>query len=124
MPKPATTENGNRPVHTLRHRRLKAAIWRNHTDKGVIYNVIVTRSYRDKTSEQWHDTHSLGYDDLMNVVALLQEAHTCISALEAKAIAKEKQQPPQRPSANRRPTAVRGHRDASSPGVADAPLPF
>ena len=52
------------PVHTVRHRRLKAAIWRNQTDKGSMYNVTVTRSYKDKTSGQWHDSSSLGYDNL------------------------------------------------------------
>ena len=41
-------ENDNRPIHTVRHRSLKATIWRNQTEKGVLYNVIVTRSYRDK----------------------------------------------------------------------------
>ena len=83
MPKSAP-EADNRPLHTVRHRSLKATIWRNQTDKGDLYNVIVTRSYRDKEANQWHDTHSLGYDDLMNVVALLQQAHAFISGLMVK----------------------------------------
>jgi hypothetical protein len=80
----------NRPIHTVRHRSLKATIWRNGTEKGVMYNVVVTRAYRDKGSNQWRDTHSLGYDDLMNVVALMHEAHSCISKLMAKGTQKVK----------------------------------
>jgi len=83
MPK-ASVESDNRPIHTVRHRRLKATIWRNVTEQGVLYNVAVTRSYRDKQTNEWHDTHSFGYDDLMNVVALLQEARAVISGLAAK----------------------------------------
>jgi len=74
---------GNRPVHTLRHRRLKATIWRNETEKGPMFNVTVVRSYRDGNGE-WHDSQSIGYDDLMNVAALMYEAHGYISSLLAK----------------------------------------
>ena len=98
MPKPAP-EADNRPIHTVRHRSLKATIWRNQTDKGVLYNVIVTRSYRDKETNQWHDTHSIGYDDLMNVAALMYEAHAFISSLNAKPAGK----PAARPSAKKSP---------------------
>lgn len=66
-----------------------------------MYNVIVTRSYRDKTSGQWHDTHSLGYDDLMNVVALLQQAHAFISGLMAKGARKPAAKAPSRQRAAR-----------------------
>ena len=99
MPK-SVPESNNRPIHTFRHRSLKATIWRNQTDKGALYNVIVTRSYRDKDSGQWHDTHSLGYDDLMNVAALMHEAHAFISGLNAKAAGK----PATRTSAKKSPT--------------------
>ena len=74
---------GQRPVHTLRHRGLKATIWRNDTAKGSIYNVKIIRSYSDR-DDKWQDTSSLGYDDLMNVAALMYEAHSFISSLRAK----------------------------------------
>jgi hypothetical protein len=78
-------DGGNRPVQTLRHRSLKATIWRNQTPKGEMFNVIVVRAYRNKESEEWRETHSIGYDDLMNVAALMYEAHALISSLIAKA---------------------------------------
>jgi len=37
----------NRPVHTIRHRSIKASIWRNLTLKGPVYNVIVVRGFKD-----------------------------------------------------------------------------
>ena len=49
-----------------------------------MFNVTITRSYRDKESDEWRETHSIGYDDLMNVAALMYEAHGFISSLLAR----------------------------------------
>jgi hypothetical protein len=82
---PLDRKAGNkRPVHTLRHRRLKAVIWRNETERGPMFNVVIVRSYRD-ANEEWQDTHSIGYDDLMNVAALMYEAHAFISSVISQA---------------------------------------
>ena len=77
-----TATTANQPVHTARHRNIKATIWRNQTEKGPMYNVTVTRAYRD--GEAWRDSHSFGYDDLMNVAKLMYDCHGAISALRAK----------------------------------------
>jgi hypothetical protein len=79
-PKPPVAEN-NRPVHEIRHRNLRAAIWKNQTEKGVMYDVHVTRGFRD--GDKWRDSHSFGYDDLMNVAKLLMDAHSFITAAQA-----------------------------------------
>ena len=76
--------NNNRPVHTLRHRRIKATIWRNETEKGPMFNVTIIRAYREKDTGDWKETHNIGYDDLMNVAALMYESHGFISSLLAK----------------------------------------
>lgn len=78
-----TAGPGNKPVHTVRHRSIKAAIWKNETSNGPMYNVTVVRSYRDDNGD-WKDSQSIGYDDLMNVAALMYEAHAYISSLRAK----------------------------------------
>ncbi len=80
-PKPPEPES-NRPVHEIRHRSLRAAIWKKQTAKGVIYDVSVARSYKD--GDEWRDSHSFGYDDLMNVTKLLFDAHSFVSALLAR----------------------------------------
>ena len=79
------SNGANKPVHTVRHRSIKATIWKNETSNGPMYNVTISRSYRDE-NEEWKDSHSIGYDDLMNVAALMYEAHAYISALRAKEI--------------------------------------
>ena len=89
-----TAGTGNKPVHTVRHRSIKAAIWKNDTSNGPMYNVSVVRSYRDDNGD-WKDSQSIGYDDLMNVAALMYEAHAYISSLRAK-------ESTTRPQSNRR----------------------
>jgi hypothetical protein len=51
---PVPPQSGeNRPVHTIRHRSIKASIWRNATAKGPVYNVIVVRGFKD--GDVWKD---------------------------------------------------------------------
>lgn len=92
MPKAATKQPENRPVNEIRHRSIRAAIWRNDTAKGPMYTVTVSRSYRDDAGE-WHDSNSFAFDDLMNLAKCLYDAHSAIASEMAKeraAPAKEK----------------------------------
>jgi len=75
------SQEPNRPAHTVRHRNIKATVWKNQTERGPMYNVTVTRSYRD--GEEWRDTNSFGFDDLMTVAKALFDAHTWISSAKA-----------------------------------------
>lgn len=83
QPQRPAPSGANKPVHTVRHRSIKATIWRNETSNGSMYNVTVVRSYRDDAGE-WKDSGSIGYDDLMNVAALMYEAHAYISSVRAQ----------------------------------------
>lgn len=74
----------NRPIHEIRHRNVRATIWKNQVQNGVMHNVTVSRSYRDDNNE-WHDTNSFPFNDLMNLAKALSDAHTFIAELEAKA---------------------------------------
>ncbi len=78
-----STQESNRPVHTIRHGRIKAAIWANQTQKGVMHNVTLTRSYQDDQGN-WFDTQSFGVSDLMIVAKATFDAHTWISGQQAK----------------------------------------
>ena len=65
-PEPAAMQPehpGNAPVHSARHRALKAAVWRNETENGVFFNTTVSRSYKDKEDDTWKESSSFGYDD-------------------------------------------------------------
>ena len=75
-------QNGNRPVHTIRHGRIKATIWANQTQRGTMYNVTIVRSYQDEQNN-WHDSQSFGVLDLMTVAKAAFDAHTWISTAKA-----------------------------------------
>jgi hypothetical protein len=69
----------NRPAHEIRHRNIRATIWRNQMAKGAMYNVTVSRSYRDDAGK-WHDSTSFAFGDLMNLAKALYDAHSAIAA--------------------------------------------
>jgi hypothetical protein len=74
----AVPESG-RPVHEVRHGRIRAAVWRNPTEKGPMYSVSVSRSYKDAEGA-WHDSHSFGFEDVLTVAKAMYDAHSFISA--------------------------------------------
>ena len=73
----SSNSGGNQPVHSIRHGRIKAAIWENPSDNGVFHNVTIHRSYKD--GETWKDSSSFGYDDLTVAAKLLLDCHTWIT---------------------------------------------
>ena len=66
----------NKPVHEVRYRNVKAAVWLNQTVKGTMHNVTLSRSYRE--GEQWKNSFSFGPTDLLPLAKALNEAHTWI----------------------------------------------
>jgi hypothetical protein len=89
-PAAAVTESG-RPVHEVRHGRIRAAVWRNQTEKGPMYSVTVTRSYKDAEGT-WHDSHSFGFDDVLTVAKAMYDCHSAISAMVSRERAASKAQ--------------------------------
>ena len=65
------------PAHKLRIGVLQATIWRNISDKGTWYSVTPSRSYK-QGDETWRETDSLGFDDILAMAKLLDQAHTWI----------------------------------------------
>ena len=98
--------NGNKPVHEIRHRNIRATIWRNTTGDGrSMYNVTVSRSYRDDKGE-WHDSNSFGFGELMNLAKALYDAHSFIAALVANERGAASEENGGQPSAGRRAAAA------------------
>jgi len=63
---------------------VKAAIWKNETEKGeVFYNVTFERSYRNLSGE-WQSSDSYGVGDLLLLAKAADLAHTEIIKLRAK----------------------------------------
>ena len=65
------------PAHKLRIGVLQATIWRNVSEKGTWYSVTPSRSYK-QGDETWKETESLGFDDILAMAKLLDQAHTWI----------------------------------------------
>lgn len=67
----------NPPVHTVRFGAVKAAVWENQTQHGVMHNVTVSRSYKDDSGD-WQESSSFGADDLLPLAKALDAAHSWI----------------------------------------------
>ena len=76
-PSPGEGGNGNKPVHSIRLRNVRASIWANQTDQGVFYSVKITRFFKDAEGE-WRNSDSFGRDDLLLASKAADLAHTWI----------------------------------------------
>lgn len=80
------TETKNRPVHQVRFGNVRAAIWANQTERGPMFNVTVSRSYKTKDGDGkdvWSDTDSFGRDDLLVLAKAIDHAHSWIHAQQS-----------------------------------------
>ena len=67
----------DRPVHEIRLGRIKAVVWGNETEGGVIrHNVQLRRIYKD--GDEWKQSDSFGRDDLPLIAKVADMAHTWI----------------------------------------------
>ncbi len=65
-----------RPTHEIRLGRIKAAIWRNDSERGAYYNVSIVRLYKEDGT--WKTSTTFGRDDLPLLVKVADMAHTWI----------------------------------------------
>jgi hypothetical protein len=72
----AKQTESNRPVFVARYGAIKANVWRNETKNGPMHNVTAVRSYKD--GDDWKDSTSFGYDDLLVLAKALNDCHTFI----------------------------------------------
>ena len=76
FPMPNKKEKKDQPVHEVRIKAIKAAIWENQTESGIRHNVTVSRLYKD--GDAWKSADSFGRDDLLVLAKVLDHAHTWI----------------------------------------------
>ena len=61
---------------------MKAAIWPNETDDGLVrHNATFSRLYKD-TDDQWQSTQSFGRGALLVLAKLADQAHSRIFELQ------------------------------------------
>jgi hypothetical protein len=67
------------PDHRAHYGRTVASVWAREGEDGrTNYSVSLTRSYKDKQTEQWVRTSHLDADDLLTGALALQDAYRWI----------------------------------------------
>jgi hypothetical protein len=72
-----------RPAYEARFGLLKATVWRQESNKGPWYSVVLSRRYQDQTGE-WRSAQSFGRDHLLLVAKLCDHVHSWIYQQTAK----------------------------------------
>jgi hypothetical protein len=72
-----------RPVATFKQGGVEVSVWKNHTDKGDLYNTTIRNSYKDDAGE-WKDTTSFSPTDLAVLAQLSGQAFQAIGELKAQ----------------------------------------
>jgi hypothetical protein len=78
----------NQPARIVRLGAMRAAVWRNPSEKGTRFSVTLERVYRTDEGE-WQYTCSFGRDDLLLAAKVLDLAHSAIFELIAEDRASE-----------------------------------
>ena len=78
MPFKKEKQDDKKPIKTIRVGVVCASIWQRTYDEGVFYNVVLSRSYKPKDSDEWQYSDSLNRDDLLLAAKLLDMSHTWI----------------------------------------------
>lgn len=86
-----------RPVFEARYGRLRVSVWRQESDKGPWFNVVLGRNYKDDAGN-WQTANSYGVRDLLEVAKLCTEAHSWIHREMAKARQQNGQEDDREPS--------------------------
>ena len=75
---PATHVERNRPVHSVRLRNIRAAIWANDGERGIRFNATFARLYKDDEGF-WRSSDGFGREDLLLLAKVADITHTWIS---------------------------------------------
>lgn len=90
MAKPNKDDRTNdRPADTLREGSLKAAIWRNESEKGAYHSVTLARTYKDKNGDL-RDTSSFRAKDMLELSELTRRAHHTSRELDREAFKEQR----------------------------------
>ena len=90
--RPAAQAPKQRPAYEARFGVLKATVWRQESDKGPWYSVVLSRGYQDQKGE-WHSSQSFGRDHLLLVAKLCDHVHSWIYQQMARDAAGQAQGP-------------------------------
>ena len=69
----------NRPVEVIRDGSLKATIWENEGENGILYSTTLARTYHANDGSL-KDSHSFSGSELLRVAELARQAYGAVSA--------------------------------------------
>lgn len=73
-----------RPAATFKQGGVEVSVWKNHTEKGDMYNTTIRNSYKDDASGDWKETTSFSPTDLAVLAQLSGQAFQAIGELKAQ----------------------------------------
>ena len=62
----------NKPIATIKHGAVRAAIWKNDSKNGPFLNLTFSRTYKD--GDAFKDASSYGREDVKNLLCACVEA--------------------------------------------------
>jgi len=77
----------SRPVATFKQGGVEVSIWKNHNDKGDLYNTTICNSYKADSGE-WKETTSFSPTDLAVVSQLAGQAFQEIVKLKQQGLSR------------------------------------
>jgi hypothetical protein len=80
------SSRAQRPVATFKQGGVEVSVWKNHTDKGDLYNTTIRNTFKDeKNGGEWKETTSFSSTDLAVVSQLASQAFQEITVLKSQA---------------------------------------
>ena len=64
------TDEKKKPVHQEKLGRVRASIWANKTERGLLYSVTLSRSFKKGT--EWKNSSSFSREDFPLIARLLE----------------------------------------------------
>jgi hypothetical protein len=77
---PARAKTANRPIEIIRDGALKATIWENEGENGLMYSTTLARTYHANDGSL-KDAHSFSGSELLRVAELARQAYAAINAI-------------------------------------------
>ena len=78
------TTSARRPERTFKQGGVEVSIWKNHGEKGDMYNTTIRNSSKDDKSGEWKETTSFSPTDLAVLAQLSIQAFQAIGELKSQ----------------------------------------
>jgi hypothetical protein len=78
------TTSTRRPERTFKQGGVEVSIWKNHGEKGDMYNTTIRNSYKDDKSGEWKETTSFSPTDLAVLAQLSSQGFQAIGELKSQ----------------------------------------